>query len=323
MSSSNPCPGYSRSLPAKNPESKIQNQEPTPKRLRILFFGYGEMGCAGLEFLLAQGEEVVAVVTHPDDPGEKRWFRSLAELAARRGVEVAYEPDRTGLDNLMRRLRPDLVLSVFYRKMIPAEVLGMAPRGGLNLHPSLLPRLRGRAPLNWALVEGEERTGVTLHHMVAKADAGDIVAQRAFDIGPRDTALSLFWRAVEEAKVLLADVWPRVRDGTVPRVPQDPSKATVRGRRTPEDGRIDWSRTSRQIDGLVRAVADPWPGAFTTLDGRKLLVWAGAPAEGRGAPGTVIGPGLVATGDAAYLIERFGFEGEGRPDLKVGLKLGG
>ncbi|MBI2933023.1 MAG: hypothetical protein HYY16_15370, partial [Planctomycetes bacterium] len=133
--------------------------------MRIILFGYGEMGCTGLEFLLAQEETVAAVVTHRDDPKEKRWYRSLAERAAQGNVEVIIgdDVDARALELLMRRLRPDLILSFYYRAMLPMRALATAPRGALNLHGSLLPRLRGRAPTNWALVEGEERTGVTLH----------------------------------------------------------------------------------------------------------------------------------------------------------------
>ena len=295
--------------------------------MRIVLFGYGEMGCTGLEFLRHAGEDVAAVVTHRDDPAERRWYRSLAETARGAGVHVSIGEDLgpAGLDALVRRLGPDLILSFYYRHMIPLQVLHLAPRGALNLHGSLLPRLRGRAPINWALVDCEERTGVTLHHMTGKADAGDIVAQRGFDIGARDTAFTLFQRAVEETKILLADIWPRIREGTAPRIPQDHAMATCRGRRTPEDGRIDWSEPTRKIDGLVRAVTEPFPGAFTFLGGKKLMVWAGSPAQGSGPPGEVLGDSVVATGDGAWRIERCEFADRGaeRPFIRAGMKLGG
>lgn len=294
--------------------------------MNVVLFGYGEMGGAGLEFLLSQGERVAGVVTHRDDPAEKRWFSSLADRARAGGVPVFYDdpPDGEPLAKLVSRLKPEILLSFYFRKMIPKSVLDLAPRGALNLHGSLLPRLRGRAPLNWALVECEERTGVTLHHMVEKPDAGDIVAQRGFDIGPRDTARTLFDKAVAETRILLRETWPLIRAGTAPRIPQDHSKATYRGRRRPEDGRIDWSQPTRRVDGLVRAVTDPFPGAFTSLAGRKLMVWEGSPAEGRGDPGRVIGPSVVATSDGAYRIERceFSTPGAGLPALEPGVQLG-
>jgi len=294
--------------------------------MKVLFFGYGDMGCRGLEFLLREGESVVAVITHRDDPAEKKWFRSVAEEARAAGLKVFIGEDLQGggLEKLARELDPDLILSCYYRRLIPEGVLHVPPRGALNLHGSLLPRLRGRAPVNWALVECEERTGVTLHHMVARPDAGDIVARRGFEIGPGDTALTLFRKSLEEAEILLREIWPRLRAGTAPRIPQDESLATYRGRRTPGDGRIDWSLSSRRIDGLVRAVTDPFPGAFTFLEGRKLMVWSGSIGKGSGPPGKVIGDSLVATGDGAYRIERCEFAGNrtGEPALVPGVQLG-
>jgi len=277
--------------------------------MRIVLFGYGEMGCTGLEFLLAQKEDVAAVVTHRDDPHEKKWYRSLAEVATAAKVRLIYG-EESDLPEAVAGLKPDLILSFYYRNMIPMSVLRLAPRGALNLHGSKLPRLRGRAPINWALVECEEESGVTLHHMVKAPDAGDIVAQRSWRIGPRDTAKDLFFRAVDEAKLLMREIWPAVRAGTAPKIKQDDAKATYRGRRRPDDGRIDWSQPSRRIDGLVRAVTDPFPGAFTLLGGRKLMVWQGSPAPGKGVPGTLIDEGLVATGDGAYRIERCEFPDE-------------
>ena len=293
--------------------------------MRIVLFGYGEMGCIGLEFLLAQKEEIAAVITHRDDPKEKQWYRSLAQVATKASVPVRFSDDldKDALHAAVEELKPELILSLYYRHMIPMKVLGLAPKGALNLHGSLLPRLRGRAPINWALVECEEKCGVTLHHMVKGPDEGDVVAQRGWPIGPRDTAKDLFFRAVDEAKLLLKETWPKIRTGTAPRIPQDPSKATYRGRRTPEDGRIDWSLPTKRIDGLVRAVTDPFPGAFTTLGGRKLMVWAGSPAPGKGAPGLLIDDNLVATGDGAWRIENWNLADSGeRPALRKGTQLG-
>ena len=143
-------------------------------------------------------------------------------------------------------------------------------------------------------------------------------------IGPRDTARDLFFRAVDEAKILLKDVWPAIRGGSAPRIPQDDTKATYRGRRRPDDGRIDWSQPTARVDGLVRAVTDPFPGAFTTLGGRKLMVWQGVPADGKGAPGLLLEDALVATGDGAYRIERCDYADgpSDRPILRAGMKLG-
>ncbi len=294
--------------------------------MNVLLFGYGEVGCAALEFLQSVGDCVAAVVTHRDDSGERRWFRSLAELAGRSGIETFTSEDlgNDGLARLARAVGPDLILSAFYRRLIPMDALAAAHLGALNLHASLLPRLRGRAPIHWALVDLEERTGVTLHHMVAEPDAGDIVAQRGFDIGPRDTAPDLYRRVLAEERLLLEEIWPLVRAGAAPRRPQDHSRATVRGRRRPEDGRIDWSEPARRIDGLVRAVTEPFPGAFTFCGGRKVMVWSGEPINGRGRPGEVIAPSVVATGSGAYRAIRCEFDGPDREPLVVvpGMRFG-
>jgi methionyl-tRNA formyltransferase len=270
--------------------------------LRVLFFGYSQLGFRTVELLLARGDEVAAVVTHRDDPAERRWYRTPAEAAAAHGLPIVYSEDLDlaqappaagpGLARLAAETAPDLVLSVFYRELLPEAVLGAPRLAALNLHPSYLPAYRGRAPINWALVNGETSTGVTLHHMVRRADAGDIVAQRRVPIRPRETALSLYL-AIEQAGVeLLEEALPRVAGGTAPRLPQDESRASKFGRRRPEDGRIDWTWPAARIDRLVRAVAPPWPGAFCEIDGRRVVIAAGEPSEPLSADAAVA-PGTV------------------------------
>jgi methionyl-tRNA formyltransferase len=291
--------------------------------LRVLFFGYSQLGYRAVRLLPELGCDVAAVVTHRDDPEENRWYRTPAEAAGELGVpvheagELAAAPG--GLGAFAERLAADLVLSVFFRDLLPAAVLASARLGALNLHPSLLPAYRGRAPINWVLVRGETRTGVTLHHMIGRADAGDIVGQRAIAIAPRETALTLYRKVEEEGVRLLAEMLPRVAAGTAPRLPQDESLASRCGRRRPEDGRIDWSWPAARIDCLVRAVAPPWPGAFGELEGRRAWIYQGRPAGavaaapapesatgGRPAPGTVRREGgrvWIATGDDWYEVE--------------------
>jgi len=251
--------------------------------LRVLFLGYSQLGYRAVKLLPELGCAVAAVVTHRDDPEERRWYRTPAEAAAELGLPLHYAGDLAaapgGLGAFAAGLAPDLVLSVFYRDLLPAPVLAAARLAALNLHPSLLPAYRGRAPINWVLVNGETRTGVTLHHMIGRADAGDVVGQRAIAIAPRETALSLYRKVEEEGVLLLREMLPRVAAGTAPRLPQDESLASVCGRRRPEDGRIDWSWPAARIDRLVRAVAPPWPGAFGDLEGRRAWIYRGRPAE--------------------------------------------
>ncbi len=285
--------------------------------MRVLFFGYSQIGYRSVNLLLEQGHEVICVVTHRDDPEENRWYRTPAEAANEHQLIVVYAEDLgIGAEELAAYVEPDLILSVFYRKMLPEAVLATAKVAALNLHPSLLPAYRGRAPINWALVNGERETGVTLHHMVKRADAGDIVGQRRIEIEPRETALTLY-RKVEEAGIdLLAEMIPRVAEGTAPRQAQDPARASKFGGRRPEDGRIDWSWPAARIDNLVRAVAPPWPGAFGEIEGRRVEIHGGEPgdpveaAPGGGArpvPGTVRWEGdrpFVATGDRWFRVDQ-------------------
>ncbi|MEP7009446.1 MAG: formyltransferase family protein [Acidobacteriota bacterium] len=286
--------------------------------MRVLFFGYSQIGYRAVELLVERGDEVLAVVTPRDDPHENRWYKTPADAAVRHGLRIVYSEDMAELGDtgatLAAYLAPDLILSVFYRSLLPDSVLAAAKIAALNLHPSLLPAYRGRAPINWALVHGERETGITLHHMARRADAGDIVAQRAVPIAPRATALSLYLEIEQAGIELLREALPQVAAGTAPRIVQDESKASKVGRRRPEDGLIDWSWPAARVDGLVRAVAPPWPGAFGTIDGKRVEIHAGEPEEEiaadfggvRPAPGTVdrIGERIrIATADRWFRID--------------------
>lgn len=284
-----------------------------------MVFAYQEVGCVCLEALSDLGAEVCAVFTHEDDPGEERWFRSVAELARHQGLPV-FTPEQVGTPEWLARLRawdPDFLFSFYYRKILPPEVLATARRGALNLHGSLLPRYRGRCPVNWVLIHGEQETGVTLHYMEARADRGDIVAQRRVPISEEDTVRTLYAKITVAARELVLETYPLLCAGTAPRVPQDHSAATKFGGRRPEDGRIDWSAEARTIYNLVRAVTHPYPGAFTEWQGRRLFVWEARvdttrSAEGV-APGTVVGTDgelLVQTGRGCLRLTRVQLDGE-------------
>jgi len=297
---------------------------------RILFFGYSEVGSDCLELLLSRGDNVVALITHEDSPGEKIWFRTPAELARARGVPVhappkVNTPEWTGR---IAQMRPDLILSVYYRNLISTRILALAPLGAFNMHGSLLPKYRGRAPINWAVLHGEPRIGMTLHRMVREPDAGAIVDQEGVDLGPRDTAAEAFRKAVPCARVVLARQIDALLCGAARETPQDASQATYFGGRRPEDGRIDWSQSTRQIFNLVRAVADPYPGAFADAGGARLMVWWAEPDSpaalaGRGRPGEVlsVSPLVVATGDAAIELTRTEWRGAPAPALRAGQVL--
>jgi methionyl-tRNA formyltransferase len=303
---------------------------------RILFFGYSEVGSECLKLLLDRGCNVVGLFTHEDNPGEKIWFRTPAVEIQGRGIPLFTPPSLSGPEWTERiaEMKPDLILSVYYRHMIPERILSLAPLGAFNMHGSLLPKYRGRAPINWAILQGEPRIGMTLHRMVRAPDAGAIVDQEGVDIGPRDTAEQAFRKVLPCARRVLERQIDALLAGTAKETPQDSKQATYFGGRKPEDGRIDWSKPGRDIFNLIRAVTDPYPGAFTEYRGAKLMVWwaelRSPKAEGRGpraegvglqpsaigavgtpAPGTLlsVNPLIVATGDGAMELTKVEWRG--------------
>lgn len=279
----------------------------------IVLFAYSEVGHACLKALLDRGERIVALFTHEDSPDERQWFRSCAHLARERGVPVyTAEPKDPEVERIVRELAPDLIFSFYYRKMIPERVLAHARLGAYNMHGSLLPRYRGRAPLNWAIIHGENETGLTLHVMVREADAGDVIDQERVPIGPEETAGEVAMRIPDAAVRLILRQIDALKAGTATRHVQDHSKATYFGIRRPEDGRIDWRQGSAEIFNLVRAVAPPFPGAFTAGAGRRIMVWKARVAKGSGRPGEILSlsPLVVAAGEGAVELVHFGFEGE-------------
>ena len=294
---------------------------------RILFFGYSEVGYECLSLLLERGDNVVALITHEDNPSEKIWFKTPAVAAREKGIPV-HTPERVGTPEWMERIasmRPDLILSVYYRNMIGMKVLGLAPLGAFNMHGSLLPKYRGRAPINWAVLHGEPRIGMTLHRMVKEPDAGAIVDQDGVDIGPRDTAEQAFRKVLPCARRVLSRQIDALLSKTATETPQDSSQATYFGGRKPEDGRIDWTASSRQVFNLIRAVTDPYPGAFTDVGGARLMVWwaeedTPAARARRGGPGEIlsVSPLVIATGDGALEITRPEWRGSPAANLQPG-----
>jgi UDP-4-amino-4-deoxy-L-arabinose formyltransferase/UDP-glucuronic acid dehydrogenase (UDP-4-keto-hexauronic acid decarboxylating) len=277
--------------------------------MKAVVLAYHNMGCAGIEALLRNGFEIAAVFTHTDDPHENLWFGSVAELAASRGIPV-YAPadiNHPMWVERIRRMKPEILFSFYYRSMIKKELLDLPPQGCLNLHGSLLPRYRGRSPINWVLVNGESRTGVTLHEMTPRPDDGDIVAQRPIAIDDDDTARSLMDRAVAAAARMLDEVLPEIKAGTAPRSPQDHSAASYFGGRGPDDGEIDWQADATRVRNVVRAVTRPYPGAFTFSGDRKILVWSATAVDGPAGsePGTILSadPLRVACGAGALQID--------------------
>ncbi len=240
---------------------------------RALVFAYHDVGVRCLDAVLDAGVQVPLVVTHRDQPGETIWFASVAELARRRGVAcIAPDDPNTGeVIAACRAAQSDFLFSFYYRRMLGPALLALAPRGAFNLHGSLLPRLRGRAPVNWAILNGERETGATLHAMDARPDHGAIVDQEAVPIGADDTAREVFDRVTEAAARVVARSVPRLVAGTATFTPQQHVAGQYFGARKPEDGRLGAAWPARRLHDLVRAVAPPeYPGAFFDAAGQRI-----------------------------------------------------
>lgn len=242
---------------------------------RAVVFAYHNVGVRCLKVLLAHGVEVPLVFTHEDNPAETIWFDSVQATAAEYDIRsvTPHQPNRPRWLAEIEDLRPDFIFSFYYRHMLNPALLEAAPRGAYNMHGSLLPKYRGRVPVNWAVLHGERETGATLHRMVAKPDAGEIVARQAVPILPDDTAHEVFGKVTVAAEMALDRALPQLIAGTAPHQPLDLAAGSYFGGRRPDDGRIDWRKPAQQIHNLVRAVAPPYPGAFSDLaDGRRLRV---------------------------------------------------
>lgn len=242
---------------------------------RAVVFAYSEVGLRCLRVLLAQGVTIPLLFTHADDPKENQWFGSVRDLAQKAGLRVESPEDPNTPEWIAqgRAAKPDFVFSFYYRYLLKAAWLDIAPRGALNMHGSLLPAYRGRAPVHWAILKGETATGASLHYMVEKPDAGALIDQQAVSILENDNALEVSRKVAGAAEVVMARSLPALIDGSSVATPLDLTQGSYFGRRTPEDGRIDWRRGAREIHDLVRAVAPPFPGAFSEVNGCRLGFW--------------------------------------------------
>ncbi|KRP58023.1 bifunctional UDP-4-amino-4-deoxy-L-arabinose formyltransferase/UDP-glucuronic acid oxidase ArnA [Pseudomonas trivialis] len=276
---------------------------------KAVVFAYHDIGCAGIEALLATGYDIAAVFTHADDPKENNFYGSVAQLCARNGIPV-HAPEDANHPLWVERiakLNPDYIFSFYYRNLLSEALLATAKNGAFNLHGSLLPKYRGRAPANWVLVNGETETGVTLHRMVKRADAGAILAQQKVTIDRSDTGLTLHAKLRDAATSLLRDALPQLAQGKLTETAQDESQATCFGRRTAADGKLDWKKPAEQLFNLVRAVTQPYPGAFCAVGEHKLIVWQAEVVKGNEGltPGRVISvnPLRIACGEDSLVIK--------------------
>ena len=285
----------------------------SPCDTTLVVCAYHNVGYSCLRELLRQGAHIAAVFTHEDSPTEEIWFSSVRELAERNGI-----PCRVTDINLpenvefLRTLAPDFLFSFYYRFMIRKEVLDIPRNGALNLHGSLLPKYRGRVPVNWAVINGETETGATLHYMVEKPDAGDSVDQERIAIEFTDTSLDVFHKVTDAAVRVLSRSWPLLLSGTARRIPMDLGAGSYFGGRRPADGLIDWGKGAEEIYNLIRGVTHPYPGAFTFLDGKKVFIWKAWPGPGAGGEGEIVSerPLRVGTGNGLLELRSLQLEGE-------------
>jgi methionyl-tRNA formyltransferase len=250
--------------------------------LDIVFIGCVLEGRRTLEGLIERGEHISAVFTF--EPAKAATISGAArwdDITATHGIPLHHVRSINDAEALaaIRGLRPDLVFCVGWTQLLGEELLSIPRLGCLGFHASLLPYYRGRAPVNWAIINGETLTGNTLMVLDPGVDTGDIVAQRAIPITEADTCGTVYDKVADSELEMLDEVLPLIHVGLMPRRRQDESRATVVGRRRPDDGRIDWHRTTRQLHDWVRALTDPYPGAFTTIDGDRVWVWAAHPAR--------------------------------------------
>lgn len=276
--------------------------------MRAVVLAYNNIGCEGIKALLRAGTDIIAVFTHKDSTAENIWFESVAKLCAENNLPV-FAPDNINEDkwvNYIRDLRPDIIYSFYYRNMVCKDILEIPAHGCLNLHGSLLPKFRGKCPINWAVLTGEKVTGVTLHYMEEKPDKGAIVAQESVTIDDNDTALDVAKKMTEKSGILLDKVLPQIENGTITAIPQNDNEATYFGGRTPADGLIQWNQDAQKIHNLIRAVTSPFPGAFTYLNGKKIYIWKSQVVQQNVSetPGTIISvsPLVVACGSGALKI---------------------
>jgi methionyl-tRNA formyltransferase len=300
-------------------------------KMRIVFCGTPQFAVPTLNHLLQQTDfETVGVITQPDRPrgrGQQVSFSPVKEAALAANLPV-YQPEKIRAPEnelLLQNLAPDCLVIIAYGQIIPARLLPIPKLGWINLHASLLPKYRGAAPINWAIVNGEARTGVTTMRIDAGMDTGDVLLQREIDIGAEETASELATRMGEYGAPLMAETLRGLAAGTITAKPQNPADASHAPMLKKEDGRIDWKRPAREIYNRMRGFA-PWPGAYTTFRGQGCHVW-GQPASseadlrlpGGGTPGTLFQEKnelFAWCGDATVLCVRL-VKLEGRKPVKA------
>jgi UDP-4-amino-4-deoxy-L-arabinose formyltransferase/UDP-glucuronic acid dehydrogenase (UDP-4-keto-hexauronic acid decarboxylating) len=300
----------------------------------LVFLGHGAWATECLEAAFTRSSFRIPLVFLHASPGEaqRRNNAEMEDLAVRHGSRVIFVEEAGEMKADVVRTAPDLLVSVGFLKKVPREVLEIPSQGAINLHGALLPRYRGRAPISWALLNGEKHVGITVHYMEEEIDSGPILIQRRIRVSAQDTACTLYERMKRLAPAVLLEALKMFETGTPSGVPQDERSATRYGKLTQEVCLIRWGDPAKKIHDKIRALVPPYPGAFTFSGGRKYIVVRSALPEdvaSGSAPGRVLEAtlrgALVGTGEGSILIEEVEREHEERgvPDWVPGETLSG
>lgn len=309
--------------------------------MKVLFMGTPDFAVRILEKIIESEHEVIGVVTQPDKAkgrGKEMSFPPVKELALQHNLEL-YQPIKVREAEFVQKVRemaPDIIVVAAFGQLIPKDILDIPPYGCVNVHASLLPKYRGASPIQSAIIDGESETGITIMYMDLKIDTGDMILQDKVTIEKNETAGSLFDKLAELGSRLMITAMKQMMEGTAARIPQDHEKATHVRVLSKELGNIDFSMAAVQIERLIRGL-NPWPTAYSKLDGKTLKLWVAEVEEGDSTaePGTIIEirkDGIVVvTGKDLLLIRELQLEGKKRMSanaflrgysLEAGKKLG-
>jgi len=241
--------------------------------MRILFFGGHDLGKITLEYLLEQDKDVVAAVMTETD---NEWYHGLEEVTDNYNLKLFEEKninDNQFVEKVRNELKPDLIISVNFDQIFKKEIINIPEKGCINIHASLLPKYRGRAPLNWAILKGEKETGVTVHYINEGIDTGKIILQEKIEIKKTDYIANILEKVKEKYPEMINEAVDLIGNDEIKPVKQKKENGSYYGKRTPADGLIDWSQSAKDIYNLIRAVSHPYPGAFTYLNDEKVFIW--------------------------------------------------
>ena len=244
-------------------------------KMKLFLFLASRRGHAVLKKLIAENAEICGILCLIEDPHEEAFHPRITEMANRKNIPIFYSDKVKSSEyaKLLREIKPDIAFAIGWRYLITKEAYEIPAKGTLIIHDSLLPAYRGFAPMNWAIINGETKTGVTLFHIAEGVDCGPIIDQLATDIGIDDTGKTIDEKVIPLYEEIIVKNLPLLANNKIKSVPQDESRATYTCKRTPDDGEIDWTLSALQIHNLIRACTHPFPGAFTTLQGKKIFIW--------------------------------------------------